>query len=239
MSIANPEAIGLPKMDSDAIHTDPMAAENIKSALLSADEATVRQLLMTMFVSGWRLHRIFDDVIAKVFKSIGEMWACNAVEIYKERLSCEITQNVLRELRTLLPRPDNGAPVALGASLEGDHYTMPSLMVEMVMLSIGWNAHSLGPNLPFSTLLAAVKDHDPTLFWISISHLDPSDEFVDQFNEFSEMLPGSTALAIGGVAITPELRRRLKFTVCCDNMRQFENYAANINALTHREFPKT
>jgi methanogenic corrinoid protein MtbC1 len=238
MSIASPEAIGLPKMDSDAIHNDQYATENIKTALLSADEATVRQLLLTMFVSGWRLHRIFDDVIAKVFGSIGDLWSCNSVEIYKERLSCEITQNVLRELRTLLPKPEIGAPVALGAALEGDHYTMPSLMVEMIMLANGWKAHSLGPNLPFSTLLAAVKDHDPKLFWISISHLEPRDDFVEQFNDFSAKLPRSTALAIGGNAITPELRKVLKFTVCCDNMRQFENYATNINALTHRDFPK-
>ena len=239
MSIANPEAIGLPKMDSDAIHTDPLAAENIKSALLSADEATVRQLLLTMFVSDWRLHRIFDDVIARVLKSIGDMWECNALEVYKERLSCEITLNVLRELRGLLPKPAPGAPVAMGASLEGDHYTMPSLMVEMIMLSLGWNAHSLGPNLPFSTLLAAVKDHDPKLFWISISHINESDDFVDAFNDFADRLPGSTALAIGGIAITPQMRKRLKFTVCCDNMRQFENYAANIDALANREFPKS
>ena len=229
LSLADPEAIGLPKVDSDAIRNDPVASEMIKSALLSADEAAVRQVLLTMYVSGWRLHRIFDDVISRVFQSIGEMWDCNDIEVYQERLSCEVAVNILRELRSMLPKPKSNAPVAIGATLTGDNYTMASLMVEMIMLSLGWKANSLGSNLPLSTLAAAVKDHNPRLFWVSFSHIENESQLVDEFNAFAAGLPKTTALAIGGQAITPELRKQLNFSVCCDNMRQFEMFAENMN----------
>ena len=238
LSLADPEAIGLPKVDSDAIRTDPVASETIKNALLSADEPTVRQVLLTMYASGWRLHRIFDDVVSHVFQSIGELWQCNDIEIYKERLSCEITINILRELRSLLPKPKEGAPIAIGASLVGDMYTMPSLMVEMIMMSLGWKAHSLGSNLPLSTLLAAANDYQPRLFWVSLSHIQDESKLIEEFNEFAEKMPKTTALAIGGNAITPELRKQLNFSVCCDNMRQFEMFAENMNQYANAEFPK-
>ncbi len=231
LSLADPEAIGLPKIDSDAIRDDPVVSETIKNALLSADEATVRQLLFTMYVSGWRLHRIFDDVISRVFASIGEMFQCNDIEIYKERLSCEIAINTLRELRTLIPKAKQGAPVAIGASLAGDFYTMPSLMVEMIMISLGWRAHSLGSNLPFATLLAAISDYQPQIFWVSLSYIEDESKLIQEFNDFAERLPKATTLAIGGQAITPELRKQLNFSICCDNMRQIEMFAKNIYQL--------
>lgn len=233
LEIANPEVIGLPKMDTRSFQSSPIVAENIKKALLSADEATVRQVILTMFVSGWRLHRIFDDVIANVFQSIGSMWECDSVEIYKERLSTEIAVNILRELRSLLPVPTKDAPRAIGASLAGDHYTMPSLMVEMVLRSLGWNALSLGQNLPLHTLAAAAKDLQPKIFWVSISHVADVEKLVPEFNEFAASLPTSTALAIGGYAITAEIKKRLNFTVCCDNIRQFEAYAENITEFSN------
>ena len=228
LTLANPEAIGLPKVDSDAIRDDPVAAQTIKKALLSADEPTVRQLLLTMYVSGWSLPRIFDDVISRVFSSIGKMWACNDIEVYKERLSCEITVNILRELRSLLASPEPNVPVAIGASLSGDHYTLPSLMVEMTLKGVGFKAHSLGSNLPLSTLNAAANDYQPRVFWVSLSQIGNEDQLVCDFNEFASKLPSTTALAIGGQAITEDLRKRLKFTVCCDNMKQFELFATNI-----------
>ena len=233
LSLADPEAIGLPKVDSDAIRDDPHATETITKALLSADEDTVRQLLTTMYLSGWSLSRIFDDVISRVFNSIGNMWQCNSIEIYKERLSCEIAVNTLREIRTLLPRYQPGAPVAIGATLLGDLYTMPSLMVEMIMVSLGWKAHSLGSNLPLSTLAAAVRDYQPRIFWVSFSHITNEDALIEEFNQFAEALPPSTALAVGGSAINPRLRKQLKFTVCCDNMKQYEMFANNINQITN------
>ena len=89
------------------------------------------------------------------------------IEVYQERRSCEICMRVQHELRTHLPANEGAAPVAIGGTLSGDHYALPTGLIELVLKENHWNATSLGTNLPVETLLAAIEHHQPQLVWVS------------------------------------------------------------------------
>ena len=103
ISVAEPEVIGLPALTGGTADNEDAAVELLRDALVSGKEGLARQLIYNLFVSGWDLHRLFDDVIGRVFEQIGEMWQANQIDIYRERFACEITLNILRELRANLP----------------------------------------------------------------------------------------------------------------------------------------
>jgi len=56
-------------------------------------------------------------------------------------------------------------------------------MAELVLREAGWNANSLGDNLPFATLAAAIEENRPRLFWISASHIDNEGTFLNGYQE--------------------------------------------------------
>ncbi|MEM7454954.1 MAG: B12-binding domain-containing protein [Planctomycetota bacterium] len=234
ISVAEPEVIGLPALTNGAADNEEALVELLRDALVSGKEVVARQLIFNLFVSGWELYRIFDDVIGRAFEMIGEMWEANQIDIYRERYAGEITMNVLRELRVNLPEVSPDAPLAIGAGLSGDHYSLPSLMVEMMLRSLGWKARALGTNIPLDSLHTASADFKPRLFWVSLSHIETeiysqTSGFTQRFNRFADTLPADTALVLGGRAISPELRRQLRFTVCFDNMKQLHSYVVNPN----------
>jgi methanogenic corrinoid protein MtbC1 len=53
-------------------------------------------------------------------------------------------------------------------------------MVELVLRDAGWNAHSLGTNLPLSELIPAIDHYKPRLCWVSSSYTESPKRLRDQ-----------------------------------------------------------
>jgi methanogenic corrinoid protein MtbC1 len=110
------------------------------------------------------------------------------------------------------------APTAIGGATSGDHYSIPSQLVEVSLREAGWRATNLGANLPFDTILDAVRREAPLSVWISVSHVDDEKKFVTQFNKFSAALPKLTAFLVGGRVLNASIREQLQFTAYCESM---------------------
>ncbi len=168
---------------------------------------------------------ICDDVFAAAFRQIGSRWACGEAEVYQERRGCEITLRVLHELRSLLPPPHAGSPLAIGGAASGDQYSLGTTMAEIVLRDASWNAVSLGDNLPFDTMAAAIRHYRPKLFWLSCSHIAHESEFLAGYRELYDDLGMDVAFVVGGYALTEEVRQQMKYSAYCDNMQHFEGFA--------------
>ncbi len=193
--------------------------------LLMGDEAGCRTILSSVYRSTGSIAFIADEIIARSFRELGVGWECGKVEIYQERRACELCNRMLNDLRRLLPDAPPGAPLALGGSSAGDPYTLPSQIVDSVLTECGWHAMNLGCNLPLSTLVAAVQEHQPRLLWLSVSHLESSADFALQYADLQARLPRKLLIVLGGRALTDELRPQLAYTAHCDNMRQLTSLA--------------
>lgn len=230
--IIEPELLGLPVTVGKTEWTLSRATDRIVSSLVSGEESVVRQIMFDLLLADHSVTAIFDDVMAPALHRIGEQWSCGDVAVYRERRACEICLRCLRELRpsaTLV----NDAPTAIGATVESDIYTLPIAMSEIVLRSIGWNATSLGTNLPFETLIDATNAAQPRLLWLSISYIADEPTFVVGLNQLFEAAhAASTAVAIGGQALSDDLRRRIQYSTFCESFRDLECFARSLNPVS-------
>lgn len=220
-------AIGLPpdtgKRRLSIADAGPIARE----ALVSGDEPAVRQVVLDLFLEGYRSSTICDQVLTPAFYDIGALWECGKAEVYQERRACRMCMNMLHELRQMLNPHSSKGPLALGGTPEGDFYEVPTTMVELVMLQEGWQATSLGSSLPFSTMSVAIVEHRPALFWLSVSHIANEEKFLAEYMPFFETaVAHKTIVAVGGRALTEEIRRKIKFSLFCESLTQLETFLA-------------
>ncbi|MFK7767095.1 MAG: helix-turn-helix domain-containing protein [Mariniblastus sp.] len=226
--LRDPTVIGLPSFEEIAVADSTDGTQQMLAALIADDEAQVTKLLMYLFVNGWSIAEIFDQIVSPVFIEIGKKWSSGEIEVFQERRACEICLNALRVVRSVLLAPQENALKAIGGTLEGDHFLLPTLAVELTLTSLGWNANSLGSNLPIESMFRAVEAHRPNLMWVSISHLDNEDEVASRMNQFSRKMPPSTWLVIGGHGMSQTMRGKIENAVCCDNLSQLVTFARTV-----------
>ena len=227
--VTKPELIGLPALETEPITSDEAACERLLDALTNLNETDARKLLISLYVEGWKLHRIFDNVLASTFRQIGQLWSEQKLEVYKERHACEITANIIREIKGLMSEPEEGAPFAIGGSLQGDHYSLPTLITSAMLQSIGFRAMSLGNNIPVNSMCTAAQNHRPNLFWISISHIENQAKLIQDLRVLRRALPSPTLFLVGGNFLNDEIRNNLDSTIFCDNMHQLDLFASNLS----------
>ncbi len=229
-SLVYPEALGLPATSGQTIRVVERARRNLTEALVEGNEPRCRQLVIDLYSAGQSLSAICDEVIAAAFREIGDRWSCGRAEVYQERRGCEITLHIMHELRSVLPTPPVDAPLAMGGAPIGDQYNLGTTMAELVLRDAKWNAVSLGDNLPFETLAAAIREHQPKLFWLSCSHIANEVEFLSGYQELYDQFGMDVAFVVGGYALTDQLRQKMKFSSYCDNMQHLEGFAQTLRS---------
>ena len=98
-------------------------------------------------------------------------------------------------------------------------------MVELVLHDGKWKAISLGDNLPFETLAAAIRHQRPKLFWLSCSHIADKTEFLSGYGQLYDQFGMDVAFVVGGQALTEDIRKQMKFSSYCENMQRLESFA--------------
>jgi len=228
-ALENPELLGLPAVATRSQADHETACAALFTALVDGKEAVARQILTELYLAEHSLAVIFDRVVTPVMVQIGQKWQCGDVHVYQERRGCEILLQVMQELRRLLPTPPADAPVAIGGTISGDLYRLPTAMVEMILREQHWGAASLGDNLPFQTLERAIEQYRPRIFWLSCSYLEDEEAFLRQYNRLYDTFGMSVAFVVGGRALKDSLRSQMRYATYCDTMQHLEAFAQTLN----------
>jgi len=226
--LVHPDLLGLPATSGRGRRCLARAREHMLQAIRRGDEEACREVILDLYLAGFSIGQLCDEVLAEVMRRVGDRWQCGDLEIYQERLACEFLGRALEDLRQVLPTPEPGAATAIGGAPEGDPYTLAGRMVELVLRAAGWQAVSLGSSLPFSTLSQAVRQRKPRLFWLSVSSIDGEEQFLGQYEQFHTEAVKGTAIVIGGRALTEPIRRRMKYCSHCDSLQQLKEFATTL-----------
>lgn len=229
--LLDPVSIGLPDLSGVAVANLEEAADRYHESLISENETSCHRLLTYLYVNGWPMEEIADQVIGEAFSKIGVQWQHGKLEIYQERRAVEICLSGLHQLKSILVTPQPMALSAIGGTIENDHYSICPKAIEVVLVSHGWQATSMGTNLPFSTLLKSALTKRPNLMWLGANHIDDEDSFTRDFNEMAEQIPKSTTLVIGGRAIKP-LTARIQNAIFCDSITQMVETVTRVQSRT-------
>ena len=227
-ALSNPTAIGLPERLPIADLPSEELLKRIVDSLVSGDEVSMRQLAIELFLAGNSIAKICDEFIAPAFVELGDLWECSRIDVFQERLACKMSQRILNDLRILIPDPIPGAPVSIGASPQGDFYSLPSMMVELTFRDCGWQSTSMGENVPLASLATAIQTYSPKIFWISASHLESKEKFITEFTQLYNQFSGTVSFIIGGRALTEEVRARLPKVLFCENLYQLTQHLGGL-----------
>jgi len=193
-------------------------------ALQQGHEGRCRQLITSLLRSGHSRSSAADLLISDSMYHFGHLWEQGDLAVYQERRACGICLGLLHELKQSSP-PPLGGPVAIGGTTTNDTYQLATQMVELSLIDIGWQATSLGCNLPIETFRSAVQEYRPRLLWFSLSVIASEEEFVRDFNELADAIGDSTTIVVGGRAATDALRPRLRYTAHCDSLSHLAELA--------------
>ena len=194
-----PELLGLPPLTQGAGERSlEKARGQFVESLKRGDETSARQIGFDLLQSGRRMSEISDEVLAPAFHEIGRLWGCGEVAVYQERRSCEIAVRLIQELRRTIEVSPLSAPKAIGGTLSGDLYVLPTALVELTLRDNGWNAVSLGCGLPAETLIQAAEDLKPRLLWVSVSHVEDESQVLADLIRLRERLSRRCEVVVGG-----------------------------------------
>lgn len=222
----SPGLLGLPPVSEHARLGLARGRLRLADALLAGDDLVARQIVLDLYHARHSLAVICDQVIAAAFHEIGDRWACGNAEVYQERRAVQIAQRVLFELRNLQPAPA-GAWLAVGGTIEGDQYSLPSAMADLVLRGAGFQASPLGTSIPWASLINAVQTMRPRIFWLSVSHLHEGRDFPAEFAALSRACDAAgAALVVGGRALTESLRAGMRYAAFGDTMEHLESFAS-------------
>ena len=229
-AVVRPEVLGLPATTGRTTWVLDRAESGFREALLAGDEDLARQILFDLYLARHDLTAILDGVITAALHGIGDRWSCGEAEIYQERRGCEICLRLLHELRMLTPPPVAPLGLAMGGTAEGDMYQIPNTMVELVLRHTGWETIALGAGLPFATLRAALLEHRPQLFWLSVSHIRDEAEFLAGWSGLCAAPPPGVMFVAGGQALTESLRKQMPQASFCRNQVELETLVKSWDA---------
>lgn len=226
--LTRPELLGMPANVGKGERVLERAALQLAGALIAGDEEQSRRLLLDLYLAEHDSAVLCDRVIGGAFEIIGRGWECGEVEIFQERRGCRIAERLIDGLRSLVRLPPTDAPQALGGAVAGDHFDLPTQMAELVLRDSGWNAVSLGNNLPFAAFGKAIQQQHPRLFWLSCSHLADEAGFLRDYLNFYDEFGADVAIVVGGRALQESLRKEMKYAAFCDGMQHLAAFAQTL-----------
>ncbi|MFO0912273.1 MAG: helix-turn-helix domain-containing protein [Pirellulales bacterium] len=229
--LVEPEVLGLPVSTGRGTLVLDRARSTLLEALTHGDEEACTRIVFDLFLGGVPLATVCDEVLARAFELVGAGWQCDTLNIYQERRACELCLRVLNQLSSAIVPPRVDAPVAVGCTGPGDNYALPTRMIELVLRDAGWHATSLGCNLPFAAMTAALRDARPQVFWVSVSHVDDEDLLAAGCRELLEaahQLPCARVL-VGGRGVSDEFRTRLPELVYGHSMTDMLQQLADLS----------
>jgi MerR family transcriptional regulator, light-induced transcriptional regulator len=232
--LVSPEVLGLPAVSSRGEVVVDHARNDMRNALENGDTESFRRTGFNLFLAGHSALSICDRVIAPVFHELGSRWQHGDIEVYQERRACDMCVRFLHELRPLVHRAPSNAPYAIVTTAEHDPYWIPMTMIDLVLHEAGWNSECLGTCNPLPSVKAALKHRKPRLLCLSISVvLEDEEKFLEHYRELYQAAEDmGTAVAIGGRAITPELRSKMMFTKYNTNLEDFVTFAKSLSQKT-------
>ncbi|MEM8865590.1 MAG: B12-binding domain-containing protein [Planctomycetota bacterium] len=240
--LVDAEAIGLPSVTAEPADLLANPIDPLTAALAAGDEAEVRQIIVNCYLAGKKVVHLCENLLTPAMHKVGDLWTCGSIEVYHERQACEIVNRTLYELRSMLPVPPASAPRAIGGAPTRDNYRLATAMVEMILVEAGWNATSLGSDLPYRTLSEAAQQTKPALMWLSLTATNPmktgngAPVLVDELADFQKTLPDTTQLIVGGRALAEAKIKTLPGIRICKRLSELAELDPNSTPVT---FPAT
>jgi excisionase family DNA binding protein len=209
---------------------DEVTRGGLLSALKEGRALDARRLILAAHAVLGSGAALADELIGPVMKEVGHGWQEGTWDVYEEHQASQIVASALNELIARGTRGvDMPGPLALGASPEGDLYTLATLLCQLTLRELGWDVKNLGANLPLRSLSRAVETHRPRLVFLSISRIADPIDLVERHAEFHATTRAHGAeVVLGGRALSEENPPRLESSLVGRRMSDLANFGRRL-----------
>ena len=208
LAVKDPLPLGLPEGLEEVGSTDRNEhAAMLVDMVLKGELAKARASIVRSFIDGVPLADLFDQTLKQALCELGELWGCQGQENWEglaaEHMATDACIQAISEIRSMMPSPKDGAPVAIGMAPQQDPYLLPGLMAGVALSELGFRVINLGPNVPMPAFIAACKRHNPVLGFISITS-EPHEHLATELTQAAEYFQTiQAALIVGGQSSGP------------------------------------
>lgn len=168
-------------------------------ALLGGDEAAVEGLVSRSRSLGADTAVVVRDLVMPALTEVGAMWVRGEASIAEEHLATGLVSRVLsRSAGGAAALPGTARRIVF-ACLAGEFHDLGIRFLADVAREAGWDAESLGANVPREALVRFVAQRPPAALALSISLAGHVPEAAQTVSEVRAAAPGTTVL-VGGLA---------------------------------------
>ena len=204
-------------------------AVRIYEGLIRGDDLAVRGMIADLVGEGRSLATICDRLLAPALSRIGHEWSEGRIDVYEEHRATQVVLELLTSTRDLTKVPDEAAPIAICAALSKDIYSVATAMAALVLREVGWRSINLGPNTPAASICQAIAEVKPSLVALSVSYVVDAREVVEDYRAVqARAVQHGVAVAVGGRALVPLIRREMTADFFGDTMAHLASFATRL-----------
>jgi MerR family transcriptional regulator, light-induced transcriptional regulator len=138
-------------------------------------------------------------IVTPLVHEVGEAWRRGDLRVAHEHLAT----SVVRDYLSLCSRNQHlsaNAPEIVLSTPSGQVHEVGALLAAAIARDLGWRATYLGPSLPAEEIAACAQTRKARA--VALSMVYPSDDpnVPDELTKLRQLLPGETALLLGGRA---------------------------------------
>ena len=228
--VVRPDLLGLPSTVGHGDTVVDRAREQLRDSLVAGDEEQCRRIIFDLYLAGQSATEICDRAVAGAFHDIGHGWECGQVVVYRERppparlLSRFSTSYGGRFLRLRIIRLPPSAERSKATLIACQPRWSNSRCTKLAGRQAPWARCFRSPR---SSKRCA--ENQPNLLWISVSTIRSIPEFLDQYGRLQEVAARQgTAIAVGGRALTSDVRQQMTYSAYCDTLRHLVTFANSL-----------
>ncbi|MFI5378092.1 MAG: helix-turn-helix domain-containing protein [Tepidisphaerales bacterium] len=223
--IPRPEVLGLQQFAISGAEDQALI-----QALSTGDAAGARGILLSLYVSGRHVSRIFDGPVRSALQKLGEHGSRDLPATLVEHRALDICIQAVCQLRTLLVCPADG-PLAIGAGPAGDPSMLPSMMAAAVLADAGFREANHGPDTPVEPLGQLAVEKQARLVWLSITMAPNAEKLLGEIDRLSRKLnEQKIPLVLGGRIVRDFVVRDRPNLHVVNTMAELAAFARGITA---------
>ena len=141
-------------------------------ALLNGDHEEASRIVGDAISRGINASAIYFEMFGPTLSDIGDAWHRGELNIAVEHLATSVTLQQIGYVRDSVQRKRDIGTRAVVASVEGEMHSVGALMIANVLHLEGWDVAVLGQNTPNYDLVEFVRQREPDVVVLSLSHPD-------------------------------------------------------------------
>ncbi len=191
--------------DAVPVQVQSFDFDRINSVLLKklfkGSDDEILDYLYSLHLTGLGVTELYDVVVGRTMKMIGEMWRKKDITIEQEHISTNIITKALIRLHGKLDtKPRNGLTAFCGCP-EKEFHELPLLSVNNILQYNGWNTVYAGVNLPVKSFISGIETYKPDMVCLSATIIEDKARFEKDVKKiFDASKAAGASFVIGGSA---------------------------------------